>query len=96
MICQKMLEQNIIQNVENKTFFGQNDLYRFQFLQNEGADNMIRTWREEPGEAYEVSVNLILLVEEMYANAIVTDEEGDQVLDVEVAIKSTEYQGFIK
>jgi hypothetical protein len=57
---------------------------------------MIRTWREEPGEAYEVSVNLILLVEEMYANAIVTDEEGDQVLDVEVAIKSTEYQGFIK
>lgn len=57
---------------------------------------MIRTWREEPGEAYEVSVNLIKLVEEMYANAIVTDEEGDQVLDVEVAIKSTQYQGFIK
>jgi hypothetical protein len=37
----------------------------------------VRTWREEPGEAYEVSVNLIKLVEEMYASAIVTDEEGD-------------------
>lgn len=37
----------------------------------------MRTWREEPGEAYEVSVNLIKLVEEMYASAIVTDEEGD-------------------
>ena len=59
MICQKMLELDIIQNVESKTFFGQNDLYRFSFLNNEGADNLIRTWREEPGEAYEVSVNLI-------------------------------------
>ena len=43
-----------------------------------------------------MSVNLIKLVEEMYASAIVTDEEGDQVLDVEVAIKSTEYQAYIK
>lgn len=77
MICQKMLELDIIQNVENKTFFGQNDLYRFSFLNNEGADNLIRTWREEPGEAYEVSNNLITLVEEMYANGIVTDEDGD-------------------
>jgi len=38
---------------------------------------LIRTWREEPGEAYEVSFNLISLVEEMYANGIVTDEDGD-------------------
>jgi hypothetical protein len=82
--------------VESKSFFGQNDLYRFQFLSNQGADNLVRTWREEPNEAYEVSVALIKLVEEMYASAIVTDEEGDQVLDVEVAIKSTEYQAFIK
>ena len=50
---------------------------------------MIRNWREEPGEAYEVSSRLIGLVEEMYASAILTDEEGDQVLDVDVAIKST-------
>ena len=57
---------------------------------------MVRNWREEPGEAYEVSSQLISLVEEMYASAILTDEEGDQVLDVEVAIKSTEYQAFIK
>lgn len=46
-------------------------------MNNEGADNLIRTWREEPGEAYEVSDHLISLVEEMYANGIVTDEEGD-------------------
>lgn len=57
---------------------------------------MIRTWREEPGDAYEVSVNLIKLVEEMYAAAIVTDEDDDQVLDVEIAINSTKYQAFIK
>ena len=82
--------------MENKTFFGQNDLYRFQFLSNEGADNLIRTWREEAGEAYEVSTNLIKKVEDMYACAIVQDEDGDQVLDVDVAIKSSEYQAFIK
>ena len=58
-------------------------------MNNEGADNLIRTWREEPGEAYEVSDHLISLVEEMYANGIVTDEEGDQVLDVELALKSS-------
>ena len=33
-ICQKMLQQDIITNVENKTLFGQKDLYRFQFLSN--------------------------------------------------------------
>lgn len=57
---------------------------------------MIRTWREEAGNAYEVSVNLVKLVEEMYAAAIVTDEDDDQVLDVEIAINSTKYQAFIK
>ena len=77
MICQKMLEQDIIINVESKPNFGQKDLYRFKFLSNQGADNLIRNWREEPGEAYEVSSRLIGLVEEMYASAILTDEEGD-------------------
>ena len=56
----------------------------------------MRTWREEPNEAYEVSANLVKLVEDMYGNAIVEDEDGDQVLDVEVAIKSSQYQAFIK
>ena len=32
----------------------------------------------------------------MYANGIVTDEDGDQVLDVEVAIKSSQYQAYLK
>lgn len=34
MICQKMLEQDIIINVESKPNFGQKDLYRFKFLSN--------------------------------------------------------------
>ena len=64
--------------MESKPFFGQKDLYRFTFLSSQqGADNLIRNWREKPGEAYEVSSRLIGLVEEMYARAIVTDEEGD-------------------
>ena len=61
MICQKMLEQDIIQNVESKTFFGQNDLYRFKFDSKKGADNLIRMWREEPGDPYEVSTEQTLL-----------------------------------
>lgn len=96
MICQKMLEQNIILSVVNKRSFGLNDLYRFHFLCNEGADNLVRTLCGEPGDAYEVSANLIKLVEAMYAAAIITDEEGDQVLDIEIGIKSTEYEAFIK
>jgi hypothetical protein len=31
----------------------------------------VRTWREEPAEAFEVSANLINLAQEMYASAIV-------------------------
>ena len=77
MICQKMLEYDIIRHVENLAFFGSHGLYRFKFLNNQGADNLIRTWREDVGDAYEVSIKLIRLVEEMYNRAIVTDEEGD-------------------
>ena len=57
---------------------------------------MVRTWREEPGEAFEVSIQLVTLVEEMYASAIIIDEVGDQVLEIEQAVKSLEYQAFIK
>ena len=64
--------------MESKPFFGQKDLYRFRFLSDQQrADNLIQNWREEPGEAYEVSSRLVGLVEEMYARAIVTDEEGE-------------------
>lgn len=65
-------------------------------MNSDGADNLIRKWNGEPGEAYEVSANLIKLVEEMYAAAIVNDEDDDQVLDVEIGIKSTEYQAYLK
>ena len=32
----------------------------------------------------------------MYANAVRTDEEGDRVLSLEMAFKSTNYLAFIK
>ena len=34
--------------------------------------------------------------EELYCNAIVTDEEGDTVLDIDTAMKSTEYKSYIQ
>ena len=45
MICNKLLEQGVIENVDNKTFFVQNDLYKFYFDKQNIADNMMRNWR---------------------------------------------------
>lgn len=42
-----------------------------------------------------MSISLLEKAEELYANAIVQDEEGDNVLDVDTALKSTEYKSYI-
>ena len=55
----------------------------------------MRIWRQEPGEAYEVSMQLVKKTEEMYACSIIQDEDGDPVLDVELALKSLQYKTFI-
>jgi hypothetical protein len=38
---------------------------------------------------------LVEKIEELYCNAIVQDDEGDNVLDVDSALKSTEYKTYI-
>lgn len=58
---------------------------------------MIRTcWKSEPGEPLQVSITLVQRIEELYCNSIVQDEEGDSVLDVDAAMKSTEYKSYIQ
>ena len=94
-ICNKLVEQSIIISLEGKTFFGQNDLYRFHFDKDHIADNMMRNWRQEPGDAYEVSIQLVKRAEELYSCAIIQDEEGDPVVDVDLALKSNEYKTYI-
>jgi len=81
--------------LEGKTDFSLNDLYRFYFDSETIADNMLRTWQDEPGEALSVSIQLVEKAEELYCNAIVNDEDGDTVLDVDAAMKSTEYKTYI-
>ena len=95
MICNKLVEQNVIQNVNDKTFFVQNDLYKFYFDKEHIADNLLRNWRHETGNAYDVSIQLVKRAEEMYACSIIQDEDGDPVLDIEQAMKSNEYKLFI-
>lgn len=64
------------------------------------ADNQVKKWKEDPGDPIEVSVNLVALVTELYQMAIVEDDEdgedgGEQVLDVDAALKSQEYKKYI-
>ena len=94
-ICNQLVEQNIIINIQGKTFFVQSDHYKFYFDKDEIADNMVRNWRQEPGDAYEVSIILTKKAEEMYASSIIQDDDGDPVLDVELAMKSQEYKAYI-
>ena len=64
------------------------------------ADNLLKRWNNAPGDALEVSQNLVQLATEVYQQAVVeddddedkeqnSDEEDENTIDVEAAIKST-------
>lgn len=92
-----MLDQKIIENVDGNTQFNLSKLYRFYFDSDTVAENMFRTcWKTEPDEPLTVSINLVTKIEELYCNSIVQDEEGDNVLDVDAALKSTEYKSYLQ
>ena len=59
LYCQKMLELKIIENVDGKTTFNLNDLYRFYFNSKNIAENLLRTWKSEVHEAGEVAQGLV-------------------------------------
>ena len=40
-----MLDLKIIENVDGKTVFSLNDLYRFYFNSKDNAENLFRTWK---------------------------------------------------
>ena len=100
-ICQKMLEKEIISNVDGKLDFSTVDLYRMYMDREDIADNMLRRWKDQVRNALEVSANLVKLIEQVYEQAIVAQdggededgqEQGDQpecMIDAENALKST-------
>jgi hypothetical protein len=84
-ICQKMLEKEIISNVDSKLDFSNVDLYRMYMDREDIADNMLRRWREPVRNALEVSANLVKSIEAVYEQAIVAggdeaeeDEDGTE------------------
>jgi len=70
------------------------DLYRLYMDREDIADNQVRKWKSEVRGPMEVSVNLIPKVEELYKQAIVEDEDQNQI-DVDLALNSTQYNSFI-
>jgi hypothetical protein len=95
--CQSMLDKNIIESVNKNRTFEQKEIYRFYFDSDTVAENMLRTcWKTDAGEPLATSIALVQKIEELYCNAIVQDEEGDNVLDVDTAMKSKEYKSYIQ
>jgi hypothetical protein len=77
-ICQKMLEKEIIANVDAKIDFSKVDLYQMYMDREDIADNMLRRWRDQVRGALEVSANLVTLIDQFYQQAIVQGDEADE------------------
>lgn len=86
--------------------FNINNYYRFHMDRDDIADNLLKKWKGPVGDALEISVNLVNLATEVYQQAMVEDEEEDEedeedeeeegnTIDVEFALKSSEYKSYI-
>lgn len=74
--------------------FSKGELYRIYMDREDIADNLIRRWKDDVGNALEVSANLVSKIEEVYQQAIV-EEDDDKTMDVDAALKSTNYRGYL-
>ena len=63
IIANKMLEKEIIQNVEGKLEFSTSEMYRMYMDREDIADNLLRKWKEAVRGALEVSVILVTAIE---------------------------------
>ena len=98
-----MLEKGLINAVEeSQRIFNINNLYRFYMDKDDIADNLVKKWSKAPGDALEVSINLVQLATDVYQQAIVEDSddenddgEEENNIDVENALKSTEYKKYL-
>lgn len=71
-ICQKLLDAQIITRIDNVAFFEptHNSLYKFYEDREDIADNLLRPWKQDVGNALSESVELIKLIELIYSEAI--------------------------
>mmetsp|Transcript_29411 Transcript_29411/g.44501 ORF Transcript_29411/g.44501 Transcript_29411/m.44501 type:complete len:85 (+) Transcript_29411:1461-1715(+) len=72
-LCNKLVEKEFITCVEEGKGrkFNVNNLYRFHMDRDDIADNLIKKGTGEPGDALEVSKNLVNLATELYQQALV-------------------------
>ena len=102
-----MLEKGLISAIdENQArIFNLGNLYRFYMDRDDIADNLQKRWSENPGDALEVSQNLVSLATEVYQEAVIDGSDGsneeeevdedENTIDVETAIKSVQYKKYI-
>lgn len=75
-------------------FFSSQELYRLYMDREDIADNLVRRWKDEVRGALEVSVMLVDKIEEVYSQAVI-QEDDQTTFDFEVALKSTQYKGYL-
>ena len=108
IICQKMVEKKLIFAADESMgrIFNISNYYRFHMDRDDIADNLIKKWKDPPGNALEVSINLVNLATEVYQQGMVEndgdddeenedEEEDEEGIDVEAALKSSEYKQYI-
>ena len=104
VICQKILEKKLINAIEEKKgrIFNINNLYRFFMDSDDIADNQVKRWNSEVGEAIAISLNLVELITDVYQVAFndeksntKQDFEDEDFIDCAAALNSQEYKKYI-
>ena len=61
-----MIENEVIQNVDQKQLFNIKDIYRLYMDREDIADNLVRRWNYEVRDPLEVSSNLVQKIIEVF------------------------------
>ena len=100
-ICQKMSDLKIIDHIEGKKAFDQNEIYRFYFDKDGIGENEMRKWKGKAGNPVEISIGLLARIDEVYQQALAEEEgedeeeEGGFTINHEFALKSPAYKQYI-
>lgn len=73
-----MIDQQILQNVvdQNRMEFELNALFSMYMDRNDIPDNILRRWKDKPRPALEVSEIVVRLAEDLFAQAVVEEEDA--------------------
>ena len=91
-----MLDQGIILRVDKGEIFQGNHTTMYKFYEDRGdiASNLLRPWKGDINNALDVSAELVGLIEDIYKEALVEEDDCTQIY-AEKALKSSKYDSFI-